>query len=186
MAAVSDGELLGRIRAGEELALKVLYVRHHVNIYRFALRLLQNKPSAEDVVGEVFMEVWRGQSRFENRSEASTWLLAIARNKALSLLRRRKEDSLDEEAAAEIEDDADTPEVVLQKKSKGELLRALLQRLSPLQREVIDLVYYHDRSIEEVSQMIGAPEGTVKRRMFDARKRLSELAAGAGIDGGWP
>jgi RNA polymerase sigma-70 factor (ECF subfamily) len=186
MAAESDENLLARIGAGDPLALKALYGRHHVKIFRFALRLLRNEFSAEDVLSEVFIDVWRNAAHFEGRSEASTWLLAIARNKAYSLLRRRKEDELDEEAAAEIEDASDNPEIALQKKSKGGLLRACLDKLSAEHREVIDLVYYHDKSIEEVARIVGAPEGTVKTRMFYARKRLSELAKAAGIDRGWP
>jgi RNA polymerase sigma-70 factor (ECF subfamily) len=74
----------------------------------------------------------------------------------------------------------------LQKKSKGQVLRACLQKLSPEHREVMDLVYYHDRSVEEVARIVGVPEGTVKTRMFHARKRLADLAKAAGLDRGWP
>jgi RNA polymerase sigma-70 factor (ECF subfamily) len=186
MAVESDNELLLRIRAGDRLALKTLYGRHHVKIFRFATRLLRSESSAEDVVSEVFVDVWRNATNFEGRSEASTWLLGIARNKAYSMLRRRKMSELDEDAAAEIEDVADTPETALQKKDKGERLRRCLAQLSAPHREVVDLVYYHDKTIEEVAKIVGAPEGTVKTRMFHARKRLSELAKAAGIDRGWP
>ena len=186
MAAESDDDLLARVRAGDRLALQTLYGRHHVKIYRFALRLLRDEMAAEDVVSEVFIDVWRGAARFEGRSEASTWLLAMARNKAFSALRRQKEDALDEDAAAEIVDEEDDPEVAMQKKTKSERLRDCLSRLSPEHREVIDLVYYHDKSIEETARIVGAPEGTVKTRMFHARKRLAELAKAAGIDRGWP
>jgi RNA polymerase sigma-70 factor (ECF subfamily) len=184
--AESDGDLLRRIRAGDQGALQGLYGRHHVKIFRFALRLVRSEASAEDIVSEVFIDVWRTATTFEGRSEASTWLLAITRNKAYSLLRRKKEDGLDDEKAAAIEDEADNPEVVLQKKSKGELLRACLSGLSREHREVIDLVYYHDKSVEEVALIVGVPEGTVKTRMFHARKKLSQLAQAAGIDRGWP
>ncbi len=186
MATESDDKLLIRIRAGDALALQTLYGRHHVKMYRFALRLLRNEQAAEDIVSEVFIDVWRNPASFEGRSEASTWLLAIARNKAYSLMRRKKEDFLDEEAAAEIEDEADNPEVAMQKRTKGDALRRCLSRLSVEHREVIDLVYYHDKSIEEVALIVGAPEGTVKTRMFHARKKLAELAPAAGIDRGWP
>jgi RNA polymerase sigma-70 factor (ECF subfamily) len=182
----SDETLLTRIRAGDNLALQTLYGRHHVKLFRFAMRLLRDQQSAEDVVSEVFIDVWRKSSGFEGRSEASTWLLAIARNKAYSQLRKRKDDALDEDAAAAIEDDSDNPEITMQKKTKGDLLRACLSRLSLEHREVIDLVYYHDKSVEEVALIVGAPEGTVKTRMFHARKKLSELAQAAGIDRGWP
>ena len=182
----SDTKLIARIRAGDQLALHAFYARHNVKVFRFALRLLRSEPSAEDVVSEVFTDVWRNPANFEGRSEASTWLLAMSRNKAYSILRRKREKELDEDAAAEIEDLADNPEVVLQKKDKGEVLRACIERLSAEHREVIDLVYYHDKTIEEIAQIVGAPEGTVKTRIFYARRKLSELAKAVGIDRGWP
>jgi RNA polymerase sigma-70 factor (ECF subfamily) len=184
--AESDGDIIARIKAGDQLALKTLYARHHVKIFRFAMRIVKSVPAAEDVVSEVFLDVWRSAAQFEGRSEASTFLLAVARNKAYSALRKRREDELDEDAAAEIEDQADTPETSLQKKNKGDILRACLGKLSREHREVMDLVYYHDKSVEEVAAIVGAPEGTVKTRMFHARKRLAELAKAAGIDRGWP
>jgi RNA polymerase sigma-70 factor (ECF subfamily) len=183
--ADSDIELLRRIRAGDGLALKALYARNRVSIYRYALRLTRSEAAAEDVVSEVFIDVWRSAAAFEGRSEAQTFLLAIARNKAYSHLRKQREDELDEDAAAEIEDEADTPEASLQKKNTAEVLRACLKRLSAAHREVIDLVYYHDKSIDEVALLLGVPEGTVKTRMFHARKKLAELARAAGVDRGW-
>ena len=113
-------------------------------------------------------------------------MFAIARNKAVSLLRKRSEVELDDDAAMSIEDEADTPEVAAQKGDKAALIRACLARLSAEHREVVDLVYYHDKSIKEVSEIVGIPENTVKTRMFHARKKLSELMAEAGIDRGWP
>jgi RNA polymerase sigma-70 factor (ECF subfamily) len=186
VALESDEDLFRRIRAGDNLALQTLYGRHHVKVFRFAMRLLRNEQSAEDIVSEVFIDVWRNPNGFEGKSQAATWLLAITRNKAYSLLRKKKEDQIDEDAASEIEDEADDPEVVMQKATKGDLLRACIARLSVEHREVIDLVYYHDKSVEEVALIVGAPEGTVKTRMFHARKKLSELAQAAGIDRGWP
>ncbi len=113
-------------------------------------------------------------------------MLAIARFKALSALRKRQESELDEETAAAIEDQADDPEVALQKKDKGEVLRQCLTALSAEHREVIDLVYYHEKSVEEVAQIVGIPEATVKTRMFYARKKLGEELKAAGIERGWP
>jgi RNA polymerase sigma-70 factor (ECF subfamily) len=186
MAAVTDLDLFERIRAGDALALKALYTRHRVAIYRFALRLTRSETSAEDVVSEVFVDVWRNSAAFEGWSQPRTFLLGVARNKAYSLLRRRRDEELDEEKAAEIEDEADTPEVALQKRAKSDILRACLDRLSAAHREVIDLVYYHDKSIDEVAEIVGAPVGTVKTRMYHARKRLAEFIADAGEDRGWP
>jgi RNA polymerase sigma-70 factor (ECF subfamily) len=184
--AASDEVLIGRIAQGDRLAMQVLFARHHVRVYRFVLRLVRNDASAEDLISEVFLDVWRQADRFEGRSAVSTWLLAIARFKALSAMRRKPDEELDDEAAGAIEDASDTPEVSLQKKDKGALLRNCLEQLSREHREVIDLVYYHEKSVEEVAEIVGIHEATVKTRMFYARKKLSELLKAAGLDRGWP
>ena len=187
MQATSDEALISRIATGDRLAMQVLYARHHVRVYRFVLRLVGgNAAVAEDLISDVFLDVWRQAGKFEARSAASTWLLAIARFKALSAMRRKPEEELDEETAGAIEDPADDPEVTAQKKDKGEILRKCLTALSPEHREIIDLVYYHEKSVEEVAGIVGIPEATVKTRMFYARKKLSELLRAAGVDRGWP
>jgi RNA polymerase sigma-70 factor, ECF subfamily len=78
-SAASDEVLIGRIAQGDRLAMQVLFARHHVRVYRFVLRLVRNEASAEDLISEVFLDVWRQADRFEGRSTVSTWLLAIAR-----------------------------------------------------------------------------------------------------------
>ena len=186
MQATSDEVLITRIASGDRLAMQVLFARHHVKVYRFVLRLVSNPTTAEDLISEVFLDVWRQASRFEARSQVSTWLLAIARFKALSALRKRPEEELDDEKAAAIEDTADDPEVTAQKKDKSEVLRNCLAELSPDHREIIDLVYYHEKSVEEVAEIVGIPEATVKTRMFYARKKLAELLKNSGVDRGWP
>jgi RNA polymerase sigma-70 factor, ECF subfamily len=186
MQATSDEVLIGRIASGDRLAMQVLYARHHVRVYRFVLRLVSDPTTAEELISEVFLDVWRQANRFEGRSAVSTWLLAIARFKALSALRRRTDEELDEEAAAAIEDPSDDPEISLQKKDKGAILRKCLTALSPDHREIIDLVYYHEKSIEEVAEVLKIPENTVKTRMFYARKKLAELLKAAGVERGWP
>ena len=186
MQAPADELLIGRIAKGDRLAMQVLFARHHVRIYRFVLRLLRDEMAAEDVISDVFMDVWLQANRFEGRSAVSTWLIAIARFKALSLLRKRRETELDDETAELIEDPSDDPERAAEKLDKGEKLRRCLDGLSPQHREIIDLVYYHEKSVEEVAQIVGIPENTVKTRMFYARKKLGELCRKAGIDRGWP
>jgi RNA polymerase sigma-70 factor (ECF subfamily) len=178
--------LIGRIANGDRLAMQVLFARHHVRVFRFLLRLIRNEAAAEDLVSEVFLDVWRQAGRFEGRAAVSTWLLAIARFKALSLLRRKPEQELDEETAEAIEDGGDTPDVTLEKKQKSEVLRQCLTSLSAEHREIIDLVYYHEKSVEEVAEIVGIPEATVKTRMFYARKRLAVLLKDQGMERGWP
>jgi RNA polymerase sigma-70 factor (ECF subfamily) len=104
----------------------------------------------------------------------------------LSALRRRTDEELDEETAEQIEDESDDPEVALAKKDKAAVLRQCLTRLSAEHREIVDLVYYHEKSVEEVAEIVGVPEATVKTRMFYARKKLSELLKEQGVDRGWP
>src|SRR5271170_3822333 len=107
MQATSDEVLIGRIASGDRLAMQVLFARHHVRVFRFVLRLVREESTAEDLISEVFLDVWRQAGRFEGRSAVSTWLLAITRFKALSALRRRKDAELDDTAANAIEDAAD-------------------------------------------------------------------------------
>src|ERR671937_2818423 len=154
MQSTSDAVLIGRIATGDRLAMQVLYARYHVRVFRFVVRLVRDESTAEDLISEVFLDVWRQAGKFEARSAASTWLLAIARFKALSALRRKPEEELDEEAAAAIEDPADDPEMAAQKKDKSAILRRCLGALSPDHREIIDLVYYHEKSVEEVAGII--------------------------------
>jgi RNA polymerase sigma-70 factor (ECF subfamily) len=96
------------------------------------------------------------------------------------------EEDLDDETAARIEDQSDDPELTLAKKDKSAVLRQCLTGLSREHREVIDLVYYHEKSVEEVAEIVGIPAATVKTRMFYARKKLSEMMRERGIDRGWP
>ncbi len=184
--AASDEALVRRIASGDRRAMQLLYVRHGTRVFRFLQRLVRDEAQAEDLLSDVFVDVWQQAGRFEGRASVSTWLLSIARFKALSSFRRRRNEILQDETADMIADESDTPEVILQKISKAEALRTCLAALSPAHREVIDLVYYHERSVEEASVILGIPENTVKTRMFYARKRLSEVLLQAGIDRGWP
>jgi RNA polymerase sigma-70 factor (ECF subfamily) len=157
-----------------------------LRVFRFVLRLVRDESVAEDLISEVFLDVWRQADRFEGRSAVSTWLLAIARFKALSALRRKPDQELDDETAEAIEDTSDDPEAALGKKDKAAAMRKCLAGLSAEHREIIDLVYYHEKSVEEVAVIVGIPEATVKTRMFYARKKLGELLKAAGIERGWP
>ncbi|HWF93593.1 MAG TPA: sigma-70 family RNA polymerase sigma factor [Xanthobacteraceae bacterium] len=178
-----DETLLGSIAAGDRFALQVLFQRHNVRVFRFVLRLTGNAATAEEIVSEVFLDVWRHAGTFQAKCQATTWLLTIARHKAISALRRRSEVPLDDDLAAAVPDPGDDAETVLEMKDRGKLVRACLTRLSPLHREIIDLVYYHEKSVDEVAGIVGAPKSTVKTRMFYARSHLAKLLAAAGLDG---
>jgi RNA polymerase sigma-70 factor (ECF subfamily) len=176
----SDEILVEQIAAGSKPAMQALFARHRTYVYRWLLRFVSNETLAEDLLSEVFLDVWRQAGRFQCRSSVSTWLMAIARHKALSARRRRTEGAeLDEKIEATIADPANDPEVALQEKDRGELLGRALTRLSPQHRQVIDLVYYHEKSVDEVAHILDVLPATVKTRMFYARRKLAELVNGA-------
>jgi len=180
--ARSDEALIGAIAAGDRRAMQALYARHNVRIYRFVLRLTNDSSLAEDLVSEVFVDVWRGAEGFKAKSRVSTWMLAIARHKALSALRCRSDELLDEDAATAIADPADDAETTANNRDRRAIVQQCLSQLSALHREVLDLVYYHEKSVDEVAEIVGAPINTVKTRMFYARKRMQTLLKAAGLD----
>lgn len=180
--ATSDEMLLESIAAGEKAAMHVLYARHNVRVYRFILRIVGDTSVAEDLVSQVFLDVWRTAGQFEGRSQVSTWMLAIARFKALTALRNRRHEDIEQDEVLQIADTADTPEAAMDRSQTSSQLRSAISQLSPAHREIIDLVYYHEKSVEEVGQIIGIPQATVKTRMFYARKHLAELLKEAGFE----
>ncbi|MGL3105250.1 MULTISPECIES: sigma-70 family RNA polymerase sigma factor [Bradyrhizobium] len=180
--ATSDDMLLESIAGGNRTAMHILYCRHNVRVYRFILRIVRDATTAEDLVSQVFLDVWRTAGQFQGRSQVSTWLLSIARFKALTAMRQRRFEDIDQEDVRQIPDDSDTPETSLDRSDTSAILRACVQKLSPAHREIINLVYYHEKSVEEVGQIIGIPQSTVKTRMFYARKQLADLLKGAGVD----
>ncbi|MDA9549404.1 sigma-70 family RNA polymerase sigma factor [Bradyrhizobium yuanmingense] len=180
--ATSDDMLLASIADGNRTAMHILYCRHNVRVYRFILRIVRDATTAEDLVSQVFLDVWRTAGQFQGRSQVSTWLLSIARFKALTAMRQRRFEDIDQEDVRQIPDDCDTPETSLDRSDTSAILRACVQKLSPAHREIINLVYYHEKSVEEVGQIIGIPQSTVKTRMFYARKQLADLLKGAGVD----
>ena len=102
----SDAILVNRIAAGDKLAMQALFARHRTPVYRWLLRFVSNETLAEDLLSEVFLDIWGQADRFEGRSSVSTWLLSIARFKALSARRRRTEAELDEKIETTIVDPA--------------------------------------------------------------------------------
>jgi RNA polymerase sigma-70 factor (ECF subfamily) len=186
MPTTSDEVLIARIAKSDRLAMEELYGRYRVPVYRFVLRMVRNPTTAEDLDSDVFLDVWRQAGTFEGRSAVSTWIFSIARFKALNALQRRPMEELDDEKAGAIADQADDPEIALAKKDKAAVLRACLLKLSAEHREIVNLVYYQHKSVEDVAGIVGIPEATVKTRMFYARKKLSELLTEQGIERGWP
>jgi len=184
--APSDEALLRAIAKGDRDAMRTLFTRHRVRVFRFALRIIGSRALAEDVLSDVFLDIWRKADRFEGRSTASTWILAVARHKALTSLRGTRMARLDDDLVRAIPDASLDPESELAAHERAAALRHALLALTPEHREIIDLVYYQEKSIGEVAEILAIPLNTVKTRMFYARRRLADLAAGHRIDADRP
>jgi RNA polymerase sigma-70 factor (ECF subfamily) len=180
-ASGTDAELIERIAAADTQAMRALTARYNVRVFRYVLRMVNDRTLAEDLVSETFFEVWQHANRFEQRAKVLTWILAIARHKAMGALRhRRVHEDLDEAHA--VADPTENAEALWDKADRTKVIRHCLAKLSESHREVLDLAYYHEQPIESVARIIGVPLNTVKTRMFYARKHLAGLLAEAGID----
>jgi RNA polymerase sigma-70 factor (ECF subfamily) len=179
-----DDVLISRISNGDHLAMRVLYARHHVRIYRFVLRVVRDRAMAEDLTSDVFLDVWRQAGRFEARSAVTTWLLRIAHFKALSALRRKPHEELTDTIVETVADGAATPDGALLAKDETKALRGCVDRLSADHRAVIELVYFHGKSVEQVADMTGVKRATIRTRMFHARRQLAAMLAEMGVGRG--
>src|SRR5258708_11804598 len=163
--ATSDEMLLESIADGGRPAMHILYARHNVRVYRFILRIVRDSTMAEDLVSQVFLDVWRTARQFEGRSQVSTWLLSIARFKALTALRQRKYEDVDQEDVLEIADEADTPEASLDRSNTSAILPACVAKLPPAHPEIINLVYYDQNSLHKSSASTAIPPLPLNTRM---------------------
>jgi len=179
--SVEDAVLIRRVAAADRTAMQTLFSRHHIAVYRFVLQRLRDKALAEDVTGEVFLEVWRHAGQFEGRSNVVTWILAIARRKILAARINPRGVQSDGDKTADY-DRADDPDAPLQARDRSTVLSRCIRRLSAEHREMIDLVYYQEQSMESVATILGIPSNTAKTRMFQARKRLADELKKSGVD----
>jgi RNA polymerase sigma-70 factor (ECF subfamily) len=174
----SDQSLIKAVAVADQAAMRILYLRHNARVFRFIARTLNDAGRAEDLVSEVFIDVWSQANHYQGRSQVLTWILSIARHKALSALlaqRRRRIARIDDTAMELIQDTCDTPEQLALVRDCGAQLRTCLALMSREHREIIDLVYYREMSVDEAAEIIRMPKNTVKSRMFYARKRLAKL-----------
>jgi len=170
-----------RVAAADKGAMHTLFSKYHVAVYRFVVQRLGDKALAEDVTSEVFLDVWRDARRFEGRSTALTWILAIARRKASAARSKRRSVEFDSDATDD-QGSADDPDAPLQARDRSVVLRNCITKLSAEHREVIDLVYYQEQSMESVAAILGIPRNTAKTRVFYARKRLADELKKSGVD----
>ncbi len=163
----TDEALVWAVGQADRAAFRELYDRHADRVYRFALSIVRNGHLAEEVLQETMLAVWKQAERFRGSSKATTWMLGIARNQAHGLLRREKKgERLPDDPTCD-PDPAETAEIDVR-------VQQALQTLSSEHQEALHLVFYEEMSLADAAAVLGVPEGTVKSRLFYARKALAK------------
>lgn len=176
-AQTTDVELLRAVAGGDEQALSALYDRYRLILFGLILRILHSQPEAEDVLQEVFLQVWRRASDFdEARGRPFTWLVTLARSRAIDRLRAlgSRDRTATEATRAVPESIADAADDAV-KSEQGEIVRRALLELSEEQRRTLVLAYFEGLTQSEIAARLATPLGTVKTRMRSGMIRLREL-----------
>lgn len=179
----SDIDRLAAIAAGNRLAFEELYLIYHRRLARFLFRFTPRYENVEEIINDTFMTVWQRAKDFRNASQVSTWIFGIAYHTALKSLRRQRHHnaalSLDEYPEQSTDPGAET--------EIQDWLAHGLNRLPLDQRLTLELAYHMGHSLEEIAAITDSPVGTVKARMYHARRKLRQhLPALDGTGGGWP
>lgn len=188
--------LLRRVAAKDRKAFEVLYGIYYRRLFAYLLKLTRRADLVEEVLNDVMFVVWRKADSFNGRSRPSTWIFGIAYHKALKALAKRSSDPPQAgwsatgggtgevgEAGEREPVDLDEPESMVSRRELAGTLSRALHELSPEQRAVVELTYYHGRSYQEIAETVGCPVNTVKTRMFHARRRLRDVLQQMGISG---
>ena len=173
-----DATLLSRLLQKDVSAFEQLYDRHSRLVYGLVLRILQQASTSEEVVQDVFLQLWRNADQYDSsRGPFVPWLCTVARNRALDQLRlkserqRRREEQPDELPSVVVAPDY---EKALDEKRRAERVRALLASLTPQQKKAIELAYFEGLSHSEIAEALKEPLGTVKSWIRNGLLRLKE------------
>ncbi|HEX6229791.1 MAG TPA: sigma-70 family RNA polymerase sigma factor [Solirubrobacterales bacterium] len=172
-----EARLAARLRERDPEALRTLYERFGRITFGFLVNALGDRAAAEDVQQQVFLEVWQRADRYDpSRGKLLTWVMTIARSRAIDHLRRRVPEPLDPDVAA-IAAESGGPQSDQQIEQLAEQwrVRELLDRLPKAEAELLRLRFYRELSQSEIAERDGIPLGTVKTRMFSGLRRLREL-----------
>ena len=174
-----DRELLAQVARSDGAALRQLYDRYGGRVMAVAQRILTSRSEAEEIVQEAFVDVWYRAAQFDpTRGSAESWILAIARNRAIDRLRSRASQArVRAEAAREVDDRpaAATPlESAAEKETRRRVKRALAE-LPAEQRRVVELAFWRGLSQSEIAAETGDPLGTIKGRARAALEKLARL-----------
>ncbi len=179
--ALTDEQLLTLMEKGEGRAMAVLYDRYARLVFSLAVRVLNDRPGAEEVVQEVFVKVWRRARDYDaRRGKFSAWLSGIAHHHAIDELRRRRvrptaAQAGDEEQAENIADASPTPlDLAVQSSERRRIVEAL-QAIPPEQSRVIEMAYFEGYTQQEIADKLGKPLGTIKTRMRLGMQKMRGL-----------
>lgn len=161
--AATDALLVSGIRSGDQRAMTELYDRYSPLVYSVALRVLGDTGNAEDVLQEVFMQLWRNPDLFDaSRGNLGAWLAVIARNRAIDALRRRRPDTDIEDVILSVSYDMSS---AADRSRAMHKIREVLGNMPDLQRKAVELAYFEGLSHTEIASKTGEPLGTVKTRI---------------------
>jgi RNA polymerase sigma-70 factor (ECF subfamily) len=173
-----DRALVAEIVRRRSEALERLYERYRMVVYHLAFKILNNRESAEEVVLEVFWQVWRDAERYDGqRGSVGAWVATVARSRAIDALRARRGDPASGEDVKEAllaAEPADDPEVQITLGQRAELVRSALESLPSDQRTALELSFFKGLSHAEIAERLQEPLGTVKTRIRSALLRLRE------------
>lgn len=173
-----DRSLVAGIVRRDSGALEQLYERHRIVVYHLALKVLNSRENAEEVVLEVFWQVWRDAERYDmQRGSVGAWIATMARSRAIDALRTRRSSPTGEDDIAELPlaaDPAENPEAQVSVEQRAELVRSALESLPADQRTALELSFFSGLSHGEIAEQLQEPLGTVKTRIRSAMLRLRE------------
>lgn len=168
----TDEDLIFRITKRDATALDAFYLRHETPLYHFLRVFTGDEAMATELVNEAMFTVWQKADRFEGRSKPKTWLYTIARNRALDKLRARKPERYEELQDDKPDPDAEAPEERIAAAQDAGKIRTCLSRIRAAHREILQLAFFSEMSQAEIAGTVGCPEGTVKSRMFHAKRAM--------------
>ena len=175
-----DLDLIRAMAAGHTPALDELYARHGSGIFSFLMARLGDQQLAEEVLQDVMLAAWNGAAGFRAESKVRTWLLTIARNRAINTRRRRTFTQVPINEALDARTDDTEPLERLTQQAEYSAVRAALETLSENQREVLVLVFYHHLTAAEIAEMLDISIGTVKSRLHRAKEALRNVLQSEG------
>ena len=174
----SDEQLMARLRAGDDGALRILYERHARSLYNFARRLLMNPAVVEEILQETFLRVYRDRNAFRPVATFKTWAFTIARNLCLDILRSAPRSSaVGADRLPETADPRPTPLEYLERREHERAIERALADLAIEEREVLILSRFRGLKYREIAAILGISEDAVKMRAYRALTRLRKILA---------